>query len=113
MMLEGPPQSGKTSLLQLLHEAAVRSDLFSGIYYVDIAENNADLEQGLAQHETSWEELFAAGLPSMPKYPPILSTCSMVCCFLGDSRCCASCRCKQRQDESPPFGRSAAPLWEE
>ncbi|CAL5224439.1 g7125 [Coccomyxa viridis] len=61
VMVTGPPQSGKTSLLQLLHEAAVRSELFSFTYYVNVAENNKSLEQGLVQHGTSWEELFAAG----------------------------------------------------
>ncbi len=65
-MVTGPPQSGKTSLLQLLHEAAVRSELFSFTYYVNVAENNKSLEQGLVQHGTSWEELFAANSAGMP-----------------------------------------------
>ncbi|CAL5219215.1 g1006 [Coccomyxa viridis] len=60
VMVTGPPRSGKTSLLQLLNEAAVYSKLFSPIYYVDLEEHKGDLEQGLAQHDTSWGELFAA-----------------------------------------------------
>ncbi|CAL5219332.1 g1144 [Coccomyxa viridis] len=60
VMVTGPPRSGKTSLLQLLHQAAVRSELFSFTYYVNIAENDGSLEEGLAQHGTCWEKLFTA-----------------------------------------------------
>ncbi len=68
-MVTGPPRSGKTSLLQLLNEAAVYSKLFSPIYYVDLEEHKGDLEQGLAQHDTSWGELFAAKRTGMPHRP--------------------------------------------
>ena len=65
-MVTGPPRSGKTSLLQLLHQAAVRSELFSFTYYVNIAENDGSLEEGLAQHGTCWEKLFTAASAGMP-----------------------------------------------
>ncbi|CAL5224438.1 g7124 [Coccomyxa viridis] len=62
-MVTGPPRSGKTSLLQLLYEAARRSTLFSDIFHVNLADNSGNLKQGLAQYGTTWKDLFAAGSP--------------------------------------------------
>ena len=71
LMVTAPPQSGKTSLLQLLDKAALKSNLFADIYYVNIAENNNSLKHGLDQYKKSWETLFeaeAAGVPT-PAHP--------------------------------------------
>lgn len=65
-MVTGPPHSGKTSLLQLLHEAAEDGELFSSVYYVNMEEHCGALEQGLAQHDTSWRELYAIRRIGMP-----------------------------------------------
>ena len=91
VMVTGPPQSGKTSLLQLLHEAAKGSELFSDVYYVDMEENNGDLEQGLAQHKVSWRDLYD-GRAGMPKHacPGFRLQCA-VCCS-ADSCCGMACR---------------------
>lgn len=58
-MVTGPPQSGKTSLLQLLARRAEDSGLFR-VIYLDMADSKGNLEQALQPHGTNVKDLFAA-----------------------------------------------------
>ena len=67
LILQGPPKTGKTSLLQLLYTGARKSGSFSKVLYVNLAQAQGDLDKALARHQTSWQQLLALqdeGTPS-------------------------------------------------
>ena len=66
VMLQGPPQTGKTSLLQLLQKRAEESHEFSRIIHLNMAQTDGDLHAALSLLKTSWEELFAVAPDGMP-----------------------------------------------
>ncbi len=108
-MVTGPPQSGKTSLLQLLHEAAADSPLFLHPYYVNLEEHDGSLEQGLAQQDTSWDELFNRRLGMPTRTCPSFPLHCAVCCS-AKSCCGAACRQRQINVDYPPSGWCPAAL---
>ena len=80
VMVTAPPQSGKTSLLQLLEKKALKSRFFSFVLYLDMAEAKGNLQQALGQFGLEWEPLLkakGAGMltPDHPN-PPFQTPCS-------------------------------------
>ena len=66
VILQGPPKTGKTSLLQLLYAGARKSGSFSKVLHVNLAQAQGDIDRALEQHQTSWQKLFATKEKGMP-----------------------------------------------
>ena len=118
-MVTAPPQSGKTSLLQLLEKEAFKSQFFTFVLYLDMAEVQGSLQQALEPHCLDWEGFLAAsreGMRTSTHSKALCSICSLtlhvrLCnhvvviaamlpcylCFYGAAHICRH----QRRDPSP------------